>query len=137
MFFHYLVEHNKHMEDTSALALQQLEHKLAQRVIELFQNYLGHQPQHVSCKLAEKNLTIVAEDSITRLEQFLANRGRQELAQQVRVSLLKALEPQLTDLVEEVANVPVVDVIGNSTFETGRTSIVAILAAEPDAVGLN
>ena len=122
------------MEDTSALAIGQLEQKLAQRVVELFQNYLGHQAQHVSCKLTEKNLTIVVEDSITRLEQFLANRGRQELAQQVRTGLLKALEPQLTFLIEEVANVPVVDVITNSTFDTGRTSIVAILAAEPDLV---
>lgn len=119
------------MEDTSTLAVEQLEQKLAQRVIELFQNYLGHEPQHVSCKLAEKNLTIVVEDSVTRLEQFLAQRGRQELAQQVRLGLLKALEPQLSCLVEEVLNVDVVDVIANSTFDTGRTSIVAILAAEP------
>lgn len=119
------------MEDTSTLAVEQLEQKLAQRVIELFQNYLGHEPQHVSCKLAEKNLTIVVEDSITRLEQFLSQRGRQELAQQVRLGLLKALEPQLSCLVAEVLNVPVVDVIANSTFDTGRTSIVAILAAEP------
>lgn len=120
------------MEDSSALALQQLEQKLAQRVIELFQSYLGHKPQHVSCKLTEKTLTIVAEDSITRIEQFLAQQGRQELAQQVRLNLLKALEPHLTCLIEEVVNVPVVDAIGNSTFDSGRTSFVAILAAEPD-----
>lgn len=122
------------MEDTSALALQQLEQKVTQRVTELFQNYLGHQPQHVSCKLTEKTLTIVAEDSITRVEQFLAGRGRQELAQQVRLSLLKTLEPQLTYLVEEVVNVPVLDVIGDSAFDTGRTSFVTILAAEPDVL---
>jgi uncharacterized protein YbcI len=122
------------MEEPSDLALQQLEQKLAQRVIDLFQNYLGHQPQQVSCKLTEKTLTIVAEDSITRLEQFLAERGRQELAQQIRLSLLKALEPQMKFVLEEVVNVPVVDVIGNSTFDTGRTSIVAVLAAEPELV---
>jgi uncharacterized protein YbcI len=93
---------------------------------------LGHQLNKVSCKLGEKSITIVAEDSITRLEKFLSQSDRYELAKQVRVALLKALEPEIKLLIEEVLNVPVIDVMYDSGFETGRTSIVAVLAATPN-----
>ena len=120
------------MEESLAPTLEQLEQNLSQRVIVLFQTYLGHHLDRVACKLAEKSITIVAEDSITRLEKFLSQSDRYELAKQVRVALLKALEPEIKLLIEEVLNVPVVDVMYDSVFDTGRTSIVAILAAPPN-----
>jgi len=120
------------MEESLAPTLEQLEQNLSQQVIVLFQTYLGHQINKVACKLAEKSITIVAEDSITRLEKFLSQSDRYELAKQVRVALLKALEPEIKLLIEEVLNVPVIDVMYDSGFETGRTSIVAVLAATPD-----
>ena len=120
------------MEESLAPTLEQLEQNLSQRVIVLFQTYLGHHLDRVACKLAEKSITIVAEDSITRLEKFLSQSERYELAKQVRVALLKALEPEIKLLIEEVLNVPVIDVMYDSGFDTGRTSIVAILAATPN-----
>ena len=120
------------MEESLAATLEQLEQNLSQRVIVLFQTYLGHHLDRVACKLAEKSITIVAEDSITRLEKFLSQSDRYELAKQVRVALLKALEPEIKLLIEEVLNVPVVDVMYDSVFDTGRTSIVTILAAPPN-----
>ncbi|HCF30135.1 MAG TPA: hypothetical protein DEV81_23700 [Cyanobacteria bacterium UBA11049] len=120
------------MEKSLAPTLEQLEQNLSQRVIVLFQTYLGHQPNKVTCKLAERSIAIVAEDSITRLEKFLSQSNRYELAKQVRATLLKALEPEIKLLIEEVVKVPVVDVIYDSGFETGRTSIVAVLAATPN-----
>ena len=122
------------MEESLAPTLEQVEQNLSQQMIVLFQTYLGHHLDTVACKLAEKSITIVAEDSITRLEKFLSQSDRYELAKQVRVALLKALEPEIKLLIEEVVNVPVVDVMYDSVFQTGRTSIVAILAATPDMV---
>ncbi len=124
------------MEESSALAYEQLEQNISQRVIVLYQTLLGHQLNQVSSKLVDQTLTIIAEDSITRVEQFLAHNDQNELASQVRLSLYKALEPHLKFLIEEVVAVPVLDVLCNSAFDTGRTSIVAILAAAPD-IGFN
>lgn len=121
------------MEEFLAPTLEQLEQNLSQQVIVLFQTHLGHHLDRVSCKLVDGSLTIVAEDSITRLEEFLTQSDRHELAKQVRVALLKALEPQIISLIEEVLKVPVVDVMYDSVFDTGRTSIVAILAATPES----
>ena len=120
------------MEESLAPTLEQMEQNLSQQVIVLFQTYLGHHLDIVACKLAERSLTIVAEDSITRLEKFLSQSDRYELAKQVRVALLKALEPEIKLLIEEVLNVPVVDVMYDSVFDTGRTSIVTILADPPN-----
>lgn len=120
------------MEEFSLVTREQLEHKLSQQLIDLYQAHLGHQLRHVSCKLIEKTITVVAEDSITATEQFLLKNNRYELAQQVRSTLHKILEPHLKFLIEEVVDVPVVDVICDSVFVTGRTSIVAVLLAMPD-----
>jgi uncharacterized protein YbcI len=120
------------MEESLAPTLEQVEQNLSQQMIVLFQTYLGHHLDRVACKLAEKSITIVAEDSITRLEKFLSQSDRYELAKQVRVALLKALEPEIKLLIEEVLNVPVIDVMYDSRFDTGRTSIIAVLGATPD-----
>lgn len=120
------------MEEFSLVTPEQLEQKLSQQLIALYQTHLGHQVNNVYCKIVDKTITIVAEDSITGLEQFLLKNNRYELAQQVRSTLQKILEPHIKFLVESVVNVPVVDVIGDSVFDTQRTSIVAVLAAVPD-----
>ena len=120
------------MEDFSLVTPEQLEEKLSQQIIALYQTHLSHQLNNVYCKIIDKTITIVAEDSITGLERFLLNNNRSELAQQVRSTLHKVLEPHIKFLVESIVNVPVVDVICNSIFDTGRTSMVAILANVPD-----
>lgn len=120
------------MEKSSVLTPEQLEQNISQRLIVLYQTKLEHQLNHVSCKLVDKTITIVAEDSITGLERFLLKNNQYELAKQIRLTLHKVLEPHLKFLFEEVVNVPVVDVICDSVFQTGRTSIVAVLAAMPD-----
>lgn len=120
------------MEKSSVLTPEQLEQNISQQLIVLYQTKLEHQLGHVSCKLVDKTITIVAEDSITGLERFLLKNNQYELAKQIRLTLHKVLEPHLKFLFEEVVNVPVVDVICDSVFQTGRTSIVAVLAAMPD-----
>lgn len=122
------------MGESSTLTLEQLEQHLSQRLILLYQTLLGHQLKQVSCKLADKTITIIAEDSITPPEQLLFQNNQKELVKQFRLNLLKALEPHLSCLIEELIDVPTVDIICDSVFDSGRTSIVALLSAAPDIV---
>ena len=125
------------MKESSELTLEQLEQQLAQRVITLYQTLLGHQLQQVSCNLVDKTVTILAEDSLTHIEQFLDLSARRDLAIEVRNSLHKALEPHLQSLIEELVHVPVVNVICNAAFDTGHISIVSVLAATPELIRLH
>ena len=70
------------MEKSSVLTPEQLEQNISQRLIVLYQTKLEHQLGHVSCKLVDKTITIVAEDSITGLERFLLKNNQYELAKQ-------------------------------------------------------
>lgn len=111
--------------------LGQLERTLSQRIQALYRNELGHQPSKISCSIASEKIMIVLEDSITPPEQLLVENGRQDLAEQVRADLDKAIQPQLRELIEEVVGVEVVDLLSNATIETGRTGTIAILADAP------
>ena len=125
------------MAESLSPTLEQLQQELVQQVIELYRTHLGHELLQVSCNIVDKTITILAEDSITRLEQFLGDNQQIDLALQVRSNLLKSLEPHLQSLIERAIGVPVVDVICNSTFETGRTSIVALSATIPKVLDLD
>ncbi|MBF2009282.1 DUF2294 domain-containing protein [Chlorogloeopsis fritschii PCC 9212] len=116
---------------TSLPTRGQIERTLAQRIQALYREQLGHQPSKVSCQLAEQNLIILIEDSITPPEQLLAQTGRQELAEKVRSDLDTAIQPQLKELIEETLNIAVVEILSDATLETGRTGMIAILAETP------
>lgn len=124
------------MEESLSPTPEQLQQELVRQVTELYWTHLGHELQQVSCHIVDKTVTILAKDSITRLEKFLEQNQNVNLALQVRSNLLKSLEPHLHSLIEKAIGVPVVDVICNTTFETGRTSIVALLASVPNISGL-
>lgn len=115
----------------SKLTRGQLEQVLSQRIQALYLTQLGHRPSKVSCEVFDDNLAIVIEDSITQSEQILLNNGQMQLAQQVRSDLDKAIQPQLKELIEEVMNVPVIDLLSDATLETGRAGTIAVLAAIP------
>jgi uncharacterized protein YbcI len=109
----------------------QLERTLSQRIQALYRNQLGHQPSKVTCQLFDEKLAILLEDSITQPEQLLVESGQEALAEQVRLDLDKALQPQLKQLIEEIVGVSVVDLLSNATLATGRTGTIAVLAAAP------
>lgn len=122
------------MLERSQLTLRQLEHSISQRIMSLYLTHLGHQPQKVSCQLVDKTVTIIVEDSITLPEQLLHNTGQENLAKQVRSNIQKAVEVHLKSVIEEVYATTVIELFSNFTFDTGHTSIVAILATVPDIV---
>jgi uncharacterized protein YbcI len=85
----------------------------------------------------EQKIAIVLEDAITPPEQLLVNSGQEQLAEQVRSDLDKAIEPQLKALIEEVVGVPVVDLLSDATLETGRTGTIVVLANTPQVRNLS
>ncbi len=111
---------------------EQLEQQLLACIQEVHFKILGHQPQQISCKLLDKNLTVIIEDAITQPEQLLMSSGKEELAQQVRTNIHLAFEPYLKSTIEKVTSIPLTDLIAKSSLATGRTSIVAILAHAPE-----
>ena len=96
---------------------EQLEQKLFECIQEVYLKTLGHQPQQISCKLVDKNLKVIIEDSVTQPEKLLAESGKQELAQQVRTNIHLAFEPYLKSTIEEVISIPVTDLISKSSLE--------------------
>jgi uncharacterized protein YbcI len=117
--------------DTSSPTRGQLERTLSQRIQALYRDQLGHQPSQITCQIFDEKIAIILENAITAPEQLLANSGQEELAEQVRTDLEKALEPQLKALIEEVLGVSVIDLLSDAKLETGRTGTIAVLANAP------
>lgn len=115
----------------SKMAREQLQQVLSQRIQALYRNQLGHQPRTVTCQLFEEKLAIVIEGSLTKSEQLLLKSGQGELVQEMRSDLEVAIQPQIKKLIEEVMNVPVIDLLSDATLETGRTGAIAVLATTP------
>jgi uncharacterized protein YbcI len=108
----------------------QLERTLSQRIQTLYRNQLGHQPSKVSCQLLDEKVAIVLENAVTRPEQILVEEDS-PLAAKVRHDLDEAIQPQLTNLIQEVLEVEVLDFLSDTTLETGRTGIIGILSRNP------
>ncbi|HEY9872326.1 MAG TPA: DUF2294 domain-containing protein [Candidatus Obscuribacterales bacterium] len=115
----------------SQVAREQLEQVLSQRIQALYRNQLGHQPRTVTCQLFDEKLAIVIEGSLTKSEQLLLKSGQVDLVQEMRSDLELAIQPQIKKLIEEVMNVPVIDLLCDATLETGRTGAIAVLATTP------
>lgn len=109
----------------------QIERTLSQQVQALYRNQLGHQTGKVTCQIFDEKLVLIIEDSLTRPEQLLAEKGQTELVEQVRTDLDQAIRPHLKSLIEEVLDVSVLDLLTDATLETGRTGIIAVLKSQP------
>ncbi|MDJ0573375.1 MAG: DUF2294 domain-containing protein [Pleurocapsa sp. MO_192.B19] len=109
----------------------QLERKLSQEIQALYRRNLGHQPSKVTCQFFDAKLAIIIEDSITSAEQVLIDEGKNDLAEKVRSNLDDAIQPELKQLIEEIAEIKVVDMLSDATLNTGRTGIIVVLSNSP------
>lgn len=109
----------------------QLERLLCQRTEALYFEVLGHRPTKVTCHIFGDQLTLVLEEAITQPEQVLTDAGQEELAEQVRSDLDRALEPRLAELIKDVTGIFVKDLLSEAKLETGRKGIIAILESSP------
>ena len=114
----------------------QLERKLSQEIQAFYRQNLEHRPSKVVCQFFETKLAIIIEDSITNAELILLEEGKKDLAIQVRSNIDDAIQPELKKLIQQIANVTVIDVMSDATFSTGRTGIIAILDRPPNVSNL-
>jgi uncharacterized protein YbcI len=120
------------MEDILELRSGQLEQRLSQRIETLYRTQLGLQPSQVTCNLLDNKIAIFVENSITQPEQLLSDIGNQKLAEQLRSKINQEMKSSLKDLIEEVFQIPVIDVLIDSAIATGRTSTIVVLATTPE-----
>lgn len=117
--------------NTITLSVGQVERNLSQQIQALYYECLGHRPSKVTCQLFDEKLAIVIEDSITQPEQLLQQGGQDTLVEQVRADLNAAMQAQLKATISSILSIDVLDMMTNSTLETGRTGIIAVLAETP------
>ncbi|MBE9031380.1 DUF2294 domain-containing protein [filamentous cyanobacterium LEGE 11480] len=120
-------------QDSGLPTRGQLERSLSQSIQALYRKQLGHQPSKVTCRLLDRKIVIVMEDSITQAEQVLASATADDkLVEQVRNALDTAIEADLKQLIQEKIGVEIVDLLSDSTVETGRLGIIVVLANDPE-----
>ncbi len=115
----------------AAFTRGQLERQLSQKIQALYREHLGHQPSQVICQLADSKLTVIIENSITQAEKLLAEEGCSALAKEVRTTLSDAVLQPIQSETEAILGVSVLDMMVDSTLETSRTGIIAILSDIP------
>ena len=109
----------------------QLERKLSQEIQAFYRNYLGHQPSKVTCQLFDEKLAIIVENSLTTAEKVLIGEGQEDLAQKVRSNIDDAIKPELKQSIEKITALKVLDILSDTTIETERTGIIAVLSNTP------
>lgn len=115
----------------SDLTRGQVERTISQRIQALYRDQIGHQPSQVTCEIFDDKLTIVLEDSITPAEQLLLQEGKEESVEELRSELDEVLQPQLKAEIEDILGMTVLDLLCDSTLETGRMGLIAILEKAP------
>lgn len=119
------------MTKTDALTVGQLERKLSQNIQSFFRKLLGHAPSKVSCHLFTNKLMVVAENSVTPAEKTLAETGKKELAQKVRANLYESIRLKLKSLIEDISQVEVTDLLGETHLDTGLTGFIVVFNGIP------
>ena len=109
----------------------QLERNLSQGIQSLYREQLGHQPSKITSNIQGNRVTLLLEDAVTQPEQLLANQGEEALTKQVRSDLNAAIKPLLRELIQDVLGVEVIDLLSDTTLETKRVGIIAVLADNP------
>lgn len=133
------------MNSTAAQTITrgQAQRILSQKIQKLYKNQIGHSPEKVTCQIIDNKVMVIAENSLTKVERLLIAGEEDELkniqidAEQVRSNLDAAIKPALIDIFQETLSATVVDILSDTTLETSRTAIVAILSNIPEFTKAN
>lgn len=118
-------------QDSQRPTRGQLERQISQRLQKLYREYLDHSTGKITCQLANNQLTVVIESSLTQTEQLLLKESDAAEVEQIRNNLDDIIRRKLVDIVEEILQLQVVDVMSDTTLETERTGLVIILEENP------
>ena len=106
----------------------QLQRTLSQQLQKLYREELNLITGKTTCQLLDNKLTIVIEDSLTQPEQILLRKSSVDLVEKIRVELSSEIKPKIVGLIEEILHQEVVDILSDTTLETGRTGMVVVLS---------
>lgn len=109
----------------------QLERQLSQTIQSLYRLQFGHLPSKVVCHIFADQVAIVAEDTVTSIEQLLTENSRLELANSVREAINEAFTTYVKQQVAEILNVGVIEAISNSALDSGYMGIIVFLEDSP------
>lgn len=110
----------------------QLERQLSQETQALYRSLFGHLPQKVVCHIFADKIAIIAEDTVTAIERMLQNNSRSELASDIRSAISEAFALQLGRKIGQVMGLQVVDLICDSSLDSGYLGAIAFLEKAPD-----
>ncbi|MGJ3252437.1 MAG: DUF2294 domain-containing protein [Elainellaceae cyanobacterium] len=120
----------------TSIEQKQAEGIISENVKIMYHEQLGHEPGLVTCQIFDDKLVMLVEGAITPAEKLLLQVEQRQLVEQVRSLLDVAIQPYLKSILEHVVNVPVIDLMVNTTVDTERTGSIAILAEKPNIQGI-
>ena len=106
----------------------ELERAIGQTLQKAYKEQLGHLPTRVSCHLFADKVSIWIENSLTPVENILPDAKH---AQTVRDAIDRAMQKELSQVIEECLSVSVVTLISGTCYEQSCTSLTALLAKTP------
>lgn len=110
----------------------QLERQLSQETQALYRSLFGHLPKKVVCHIFADKIAIIAEDTVTAIERMLQNSSRSELASDIRTAISEAFIVRLREKIREIMGLQVVDLICDSSLDSGYLGAIAFLEKVPD-----
>lgn len=118
--------------ETNLPTCGQLERNLSQGIHKLYSNDLEHSPSKVTCQLFGNQLAIVIENSLTAVEQILAEAEEPERTiKQLNTTISQVVKTKMKLLIEEILSVEVKDILFDTTLETKKTGAIATLSQLP------
>ena len=109
----------------------QLERQLSQGVQALYRSQFGHLPHKVVCHLFGDKIAIIAEGTVTALEQILKNNSQSDLASDIRAAVSETFAVEVKQKIKEIFGLEVVDLIYDSNLDSGYLGTIAFLEKSP------
>lgn len=109
----------------------QLERNLSQSIQKLYLSELEHSPSKVTCQLFGNQLAIVVEDSLTAVEQALAEIKSDGSIEELNSAVGEVIKSKMKLLTEEILGVEVEDILFDTAVKTKRTGAIITLRQLP------
>ena len=109
----------------------QLERQLCQGLQVLYRSQFGHLPHKVVCHLFGDKIAIVAEGTVTALEQILKDNSQLDLASEIRAAVSETFAIEVKQKIKEIFDLEVVDLVYDSNLDSGYLGAIAFLEKTP------
>ena len=109
----------------------QLERQMSQTLQSLYRQQFGHLASKVTCHIFDDKVAIVVEDTVTKVEKILYDHSKLDLVYNIRSAVGEAFVSQVKQVTTEILQVEVMDLIFDSTSNSGYLGIIIFLYNSP------